>query len=283
MEPGAGFLIDKIYASIAPAPDPNTADTRRDYAVGLESIRDRLQQVKTVDEALGVLDEICDEFDGTVLLSEETEQYELLGEQEIEKTTEIVRLSGQVREIGALARQAQIDLSAAKRVIQNRTQRGWEVNDDHHRAVADAQTKVDTLTAQFEALKQEMAPRVSALQKERDAIRVERRDIMREAKKRNAAENQATRSWRTFGDRFMKLLFYRYVGGSKPFNTYAHNAKLGRIADWSWSDKERSSTPRGTTSSEINFQLRVADQFERRGGTPVSVKEGTVGVAMRCS
>jgi len=55
MEPGAGFLIDKIYASIASAPDPNTADTRRDYAIGLESIRDRLQSVKTVDGVLGVL------------------------------------------------------------------------------------------------------------------------------------------------------------------------------------------------------------------------------------
>jgi len=271
MEPGAGFLIDKIYASIAPTPDPNTADTRRDYAIGLESIRDRLQSVKTVDDVLGVLDEIRDELDGTTLLSDETEQYELLGEQETEKTADILRLRGQVHEIDALVRQAKIDLSAVEHSIKQRAQRGEGLSDEYLRAHTDAQAKVDTLTAQFEAIKQEIAPRISALKKEREAIWDERLDIMREAKKRNAVENQATRSWRTFGDRFMKLLFYRYVGGSKPFNTYAHNAKLGRIADWSWSDKERSSTPRGTTSSEINFQLRVADQFERRGGTPVSV------------
>lgn len=94
MEPAAGFLIDKIYASIAPEPSQDNPSARRDYAIGLESIRDRLQGVKAVAEVLDVLSEIRDELDGTTLKPDEAEQYELLTEQARELSDQVRTLDG---------------------------------------------------------------------------------------------------------------------------------------------------------------------------------------------
>ncbi len=65
MEPGAGFLIDKVYRSIAKEAG-NSEQERKDYALGLQTIRDRMEQCKTPDDVMKTLSEISDEFYGKI-------------------------------------------------------------------------------------------------------------------------------------------------------------------------------------------------------------------------
>lgn len=271
MEPAAGFLIDKIYASIAPAPAGDSPGARQDYAIGLESIRDRLQSVKTVAEVLDVVGEIRDELNGTTLRPDEAEQYELLTEQMQDMSTQVRALDGSSNDIYQEAQEARGALYAAERVVEQRKRRGWAVSDDQQRAVDEAKAQADELWSQFGAIRADVNPKIEALRKQITDMGRQRDALMKAARARNLVENQATRSWLTFGERFVKLVHYQSFRGSDSFAGHVTNAKVGKIKDWSWADKERATAPREATKQEVNFQLRVADQFERRGGAPVAV------------
>lgn len=271
MEPAAGFLIDKIYASIAPEPSQDNPSARRDYAVGLESIRDRLQGVKAVSEVLDVLSEIRDELDGTTLKPDEAEQYELLTEQVRELSDQVRALDGSSNAIYKEAQDARSGLYAAERIVEQRKRRGWAISDDQQRAVNEARARSDALWAQFGAIRADVNPKIEAMRQQVSDLFKQRDAMMKAAKIRNLMENQATRSWLTFGERFLKLVHYRNFQGSDSFAGHVTNAKTGKIKDWSWADKERPTKPKDATQREVAFQLRVADQFERRGGASVPI------------
>lgn len=270
MEPGAGFLIEKIYASIAPEPAQDTPQARRDYAIGLEAIRDRLQDKKTVAEVLDVLSEIRDELNGVVLNSDEAEQYELL-------TDEMRVLGDKRRTLDESSKSAYDDaqetraaLYAIRRVVEQRKSRGWSVSAEQEREVAEAKARDDEAWARFGEMRAEINPQIDELRKQTQAMYSRRDDMMRSAKARNLFGNQTTRSWLTFGSRFFALLHYRTHSGSAAFAGHVTNAKVGKIKDWAWADKETSAQPKDATKQEVNFQLRVADKFERRGGKAVA-------------
>jgi len=48
------------------------------------------------------------------------------------------------------------------------------------------------------------------------------------------------------------------------------NAKSGKIPDWSWSEKDMVEVKRAT-KREIGFQMKVAENYERKGGNPINV------------
>ncbi|GLZ19464.1 LPD1 domain-containing protein [Burkholderia plantarii] len=271
MEPAAGFLIDKIYASIAPAPAEDSPGARRDYAIGLESIRDRLQSVKTVAQVLEVVAEIRDELNGTMLRPDEAEQYELLTEQMREMSTQVRALDGSSNAVHQEAQEARSALYTAERALEQRKRRGWSISDEQQRTVDEAKTLADGLWSQFGTIRADVNPKIEALREQITGMSREREALVKAARTRNLVENQTTRSWLTFGERFVKLVHYRSFRGSGSFAGHVTNAKVGKIPDWSWADKERPTAPRDATRQEVNFQLRVADQFERRGGAPVSV------------
>lgn len=271
MEPAAGFLIDKIYASIAPAPAQDTPSARRDYAIGLESIRDRLQSVTTVADVLGVLEEIRDELNGTSLRPDESEQYELLTEQMQEMAAQARALDNSSDDIYQEAQKARSAVYAVERVIAQRKRRGWDVGADRQRELDEAQAHSDALWSKFGEIRADVNPKIEALRKQITEMSRQRDALMKAARTRNLVESQTTRSWLSFGERFVKLVHYRSFRGSDSFAGHVTNAKVGKVKDWSWADKEKPSAPRGATKREVNFQLRVADQFERRGGATVSV------------
>jgi hypothetical protein len=135
--------------------------------------------------------------------------------------------------------------------------------------VDEAKAQADELWSQFGAIRADVNPKIEALRKQITDMGRQRDALMKAARARNPVENQTTRSWLTFGERFVKLVHYRSFRGSDSFAGHVTNAKVGKIKDWSWADKERLAAPREATRQEVNFQLRVADQFERRGGAPV--------------
>ncbi len=123
--------------------------------------------------------------------------------------------------------------------------------------------------AQWSSALDAKRPIVESLRNQAQALSRQLIDLEQAAKARNLTENPVTRAWLTFGDRFFKLLHYRSFKGSDAFAGHVTNAKAGRIADWAWSE-EKDRPLRTATKQEINFQLRVADTYTRRGGRAVS-------------
>ena len=73
MEPGAGFLVAKVYAAIPRAPE-DKPQARQDYAYALESLRKRMEgEAKTANDVTRILDEIREERDGVILNEEESQ------------------------------------------------------------------------------------------------------------------------------------------------------------------------------------------------------------------
>ncbi|APQ14650.1 hypothetical protein BJP27_24055 (plasmid) [Pseudomonas oryzihabitans] len=287
MEPGAGFLIDRIYAAIAPQPGADTPRARRDYATALQTIRQRLESCTTSIQVTDVLGEIRDELTGTQLNAEETAQYE--GVQ-----VDIDALSNQWRALDA-ERKVLSDAYTTQRsalwAVQSeqdkRLRRKWKPDDslqaeiDRLQPLTDAaQAEVvawdeahpeykDTFTTARDADGGISTVRTGGLRADISALRDKQRAIEQLARARNISESSLTRGWITFGDRFFQLLNYRGYRGSSTFQSHVTNAKNGKI-DWSWAEKERVIVKRAT-KKEIGFQLKVAERHQRVGGRQLSV------------
>lgn len=268
MDPAAGFLLDRIYAAIATEPSIDSPQARRDYVIGLQSLRDRMEGCKTVNELLEVLSEIREEKRGDFLSAEQTARYE-------ELATEFRGLVLKIREIedgrNSLYRKIQ-DANAqylqARAVVDSRTARGWTKDDDSLETMRLA--GLDKSAAEW-AWKQEMErtkPLLIAYQAEQQTIFTKQRAIVAEARALNQ-DNPLVRAWSLMGDRFDGVLRFRSHGGSKAFMSHVVNALNGKFPDWSWSEKEKLTVDRAT-KQEVAFHLIVADKHERRGGRPIT-------------
>lgn len=81
MTPQAAFLIDKVYRSIAQKPEPDTPEARKAYVMGLETLRDRLEKLKTPEEVSNLLfNELRIELTGIKFTAEEESEYKRLDE-----------------------------------------------------------------------------------------------------------------------------------------------------------------------------------------------------------
>lgn len=291
MEPGAGFLIDKIYASIGKEPaespvhkgmylkDANELMTalqdtplgRRDYAIGLETIRDRLEDKLTVLDVMAVIEEIRGELGGCQLDSSEAEAYELLKEQIVALHAEQEILNKSSDEVYAEAQKAKSEVYSIESDIRGRKKRGWAVAEQESDLAA-AEKHHEGLWARFSEIRGDVNPKLEVIREKISDLNKQLSAIKAAARRRNLMQNQATRSWLTFGERFFKLVNYRnYTKGSDSFAGHVTNAKVGKIKDWSWSDKERGHKPKDATREEINFQIKVTDTFERKGGKEIHV------------
>jgi hypothetical protein len=272
MPPEVGFLIDKVYASIGSCPSKDGALSRKDYAFGLETIRDRLEEQTTVVDVLAVLAEIKDELSGTQLNLEETEQIEIIRSEVDTLRSEVKELDDSSNELYRAAQQARADFYTIERGIDSRKRRNWTIDPKAERAMIDAKTTSDDLWARFATVREEVNPKLDVMRNRLGELSKQERLITMLATARNQLQSPVTRAWLTFGERFLKLLHYRsFRGGSDSFAGHVTNAKTGKILDWSWADKERPVRVKGATKQEINFQMKVADTYVRKGGRLVSV------------
>ncbi|AJG18831.1 Phage protein [Cupriavidus basilensis] len=269
MDPAAGFLIDRVYASIAPEPAEDKPQARMDYARGIETIRARIEDCLTVDAVMAVLQEIRDELRGTTLRPDEAEQYELWRAELIEVRIKLRDAENSTNSLYEAAQAAKSEQYRVEYTLEGRKKRGWKIQPEHEEALANAQALAEQLWAQWSSALDAKRPIVESLRNQAQALSRQLIDLEQAAKARNLTENPVTRAWLTFGDRFFKLLHYRSFKGSDAFAGHVTNAKAGRIADWAWSE-EKDRPLRTATKQEINFQLRVADTYTRRGGRAVS-------------
>jgi hypothetical protein len=287
MEPGAGFLIDRVYASIATSPSESSPQARKDYALALQTIRDRFEASKTVPEVMAVLEDIGDELSGSQFNADETERYAAENAALDVAVSAHEKLRTERKKLVDAAFAFQVQVSQLTSEQNKRTRRKWQPDPEiekklvplraqHDRALADL-TDWDGAHPEFkeEWISTKTADgwvsgrHSSVMLDEIREITMRMRAMKEAARMRNISESPVTRGWITFGERFFKVLNYRSYKGSDTFAGHVTNAKTGKIKDWGWAEKERA-TVKSATKQEIGFQLKVAENFERKGGRPVS-------------
>lgn len=293
MEPGTAFLIDRVYASIGPQPAKDGPMGRRDYAMALENIRARLEKAITPQDVTDILDEIAAELTGSQLNAEESDRYTELKTKAGELRQQYLDLRKPLEELTGKRMAIMREKNEAEWERDRRAKRGWKPDPALDAKLAELTEQYEMASADEDAYKianplalddyeyvQEgggiggvSIRRVekNPLLQEMYALRKQADAVVEYAKYRNITESPITRGWLTFGERFFAAINYRRHNGSDAFASHVTNAKAGRIKDWDWAEKERAQVKQAT-KREQRFQMRVAENFTRRGGRPVSVK-----------
>ena len=290
MDPAAGFLIDRLYASIAKEPEGEESQRYRQlYMKGLESIRARLESCRTVDQVLSVLQEIRDELEGTNLNAEQSEAYQQLNEKHTALIDQFRALNAEYvkreRETDKIRRAFNIVSSD----VEKRRRKGWKDDPAQIASYETAKTQRDQAVAEFEKWKAEnplsFNDRKAITTKDESGISTQfvdtnplfiemrgyekqMRSIVDEAKRQNVGSD-TNMGWLTLGDGFIKNIYWRRNGNA--FAGHVTNARNKKINSWDWAEKE-STTVKRATKKQVTFQLRVASNFTRKGGKPVTAK-----------
>lgn len=268
MEPDTGFIIDRIYASIGTEPSEDSAQARKDYTTGLQTIRDRLEACKTPDDVDNVLADMRAEYDGTMMNAEESAQYKDLRQEDHALAGEERDLRGGADGLYADMNRAQSAKYGVEHEIRKRKDRGWKT-EEHEAKLKVAQAEHEKAADAWKARLDEHRPRQDEIRSRREAIHKQMRVIQLAAIARNELENPMHRAWKTMGDRFVGVIKYRGHKGSDAFANHMASVKSGKVKDWSWAEKEVTKGPRVTKEGE-RFQLQVADTYERKGGRDVT-------------
>ncbi len=286
MTPAAGFLIDRVYASIAKEPEDNP-QFRRDYALGIESIRERMEKCKTPEEVTAVLVEIKDEWQGVMMNATQSQEYQ----DAVSIARELMEKSKAAKEANDEVYQkwnrAQNQLNSAKYEQRKRSDRKWKPDPELDAKVAEL-SKIEAAANKEYIAYRDAHPELQSkkrilgngyeaydddLQYEYRLASNKASEIKARVQAKNLLENESTRAWITFGEKFHAVLNYRGYKGSDAFSRHVATAKQGNITDWSWAEKDpRTVTVKGATKEQTKFQLKVADNIERVGGKPVSAE-----------
>jgi len=273
MEPGAAFIVDRIYAAMGQEPSEDNPKARHDYAIGLQALRDQLEAKKTAAQVAEVIELLRQEYEGVKFDAQEKAEYDTLTEQSTALQRELRAHRDVVDKAYKAMQDAQCDVSVARREIESRQRRKWAVKPEHEQALAEATAVLDARSTEWSDAVCGPGKDGRELEKAWSDLHQKKDVIVLRAKARNRAENPLHRAWNLMGERFMKVLFYRYNRGSDAFGKHMTAAKNGKIRDWEWLDKEVMRAPRVTTES-VRFQIKVADEYERVGGRQV-VPEST--------
>ena len=269
MTPEAGFLIDRVYASIGKGPVNDTPQGRKDYALGLESLRDRLEKAKTTDEVVAVVDGIREEMRGKMLTDADSKAIAAAVERRRDAANKIAPLRAEMDAAYKAMSRAEGDVSRFKYEASKRERRGWKADPEITASLQTAQQSADKLRADYTAIRDRVNPTIKALEDEyRSAsqaiMAVEALAVAR------SADHPTKRAWNELGPRFAAVASFRSQKGSTAFRDHVTSAKVGRIKDWSWAEQETMTATKERKES-VRFQLQVADTHERIGGRAVDV------------
>lgn len=289
MEPGAGFLVDRVYAAIGPSPATDGPMGRKDYAVALETIRMRLEKCIKPKDVTDVLEEINDELSGMQLNSDEAELYAKIKEQAAEIAAVYAKLNSEKDALYKAWDATQRGVSSLQYEQQKRTNRGWKPDPEIEAKITALTAIMDTQQAARMAwveahpeMKSKSVPtkhsdergvyttfkEVGGLRQEINELYEELDEIKKKAHARNIMESQLTRGWLSFGEKFFAIVNWRR---NKTFVGHVTNARTGEIPDWSWAEKERAVVKKAT-KKDVTFHMKVTDKFERTGGKAVQVQ-----------
>ncbi|VVE18117.1 LPD1 domain-containing protein [Pandoraea cepalis] len=270
LEPGAGYLIDRVYAAIGNEPDQDAPQARKDYTFGLQMLRDRLEVCKKVDDVLAALAEFREEFDGIKLVQQEADEIRILmarREELGEQRAELQRVSDEAYKA---YQEASANYLVVDREVERRNRRGWKVAPELDARWKSAKAVEKARQDEWVSLCQEGKDgRRRGIDEQLTAIRRQAEAVYARAKARNLIESRFHRALNLMGGRLVKVLWYRSaVKGSEAFAKHVAAARTGLVADWSWAETSVSRAPRVTKES-VRFQFKVADRYARVGGRNV--------------
>lgn len=289
MEPGAGFLLDRVYASIAKEPDEDLPEARKLFAIGLQSVRDRLERCKTPTEITAAINEMREELEGTMLTAEQAAELQPLSDARDAAYQTARDAEKAIRDKWDFAYAIEGRLNAKKYEQQKRAQRKWKPDPDLDREIRELtaekesayQAWKDYSNAHPEAVTVYRTEDLgggrtahysgSPLEEKARELAAEIDRLKRQYRTKNTLENPLFRAWTTLGSRFVGVLRYRSFKGSDAFGEHVARAKAGKITDWSWADKEGKTAAPKVTKGEVTFTLKVAEKYERKGGRKIAI------------
>lgn len=289
MDPGAGFLLDRVYASIGKEPSEDRPQARQDYALGLQTVRDRLERCKTPDEVTQVLSDMREELEGTMLTADQTAQLQPLIEQRQAAFKTARAAEQEIKQRWNNFYKLGIDLNSKRYEQEKRQRRRWKPDPDLEQQIADLESAKHAAEQEWENYRNAHPEAVEVTHRRdlgngrteysqssplMDIYRglYEREQQLRtQWKAQNTLANPLFRAWLTLGERFVNVLRYRSYRGSDAFGEHVARVKAGKITDWSWAEKDGPLTAPAVTKNEVNFTLKVAENYQRHGGRPVTI------------
>lgn len=288
MTPGAGFLIDRVYAAVGKEPCEDTPTARRDYALGLETLRDRLEACKTPDDVTAALDALRELSEGFSLNKAEQSSYQAAeaqhdlwwGKQAAYREVER-KLEGPFHKVDAEISQMEWDQKKRERrrwsrdpELDARIETLKPLREEHLAALNDWKAQHPGAQERCETIQTEGGSRTtfgSAYSRQSRTFSREMDQIKKTAALRNMVESPLCRAWARMGDRFINVLYYRSYKGSDAFQGHVATAKAGKISTWEWAEKQVTRVATSTKES-LRFQLKVADKYDREGGRTLPVE-----------
>lgn len=289
MDPGAGFLLDRVYASIGKEPSEDRPQARQDYALGLQTVRDRLERCKTPDEVTQVLSAMREELEGTMLTAEQTAQLQPLIEQRQAAFKTARAAEQEVKQRWDNFYRLGITLNGKRYEQAKRQRRRWKPDPELEQQIADLEIAKSAAEQEWENYRNAHPEAVEVTHK-RDlgngrteysqssplmdtyhGLREREQQVRAQWKAQNTLANPLFRAWLTLGERFVNVLRYRSYRGSDAFGEHVARVKAGKITDWSWAEKDGPLTAPTITKNEVNFTLKVAENYQRHGGRAVAI------------
>jgi hypothetical protein len=270
IEPGAGFLLYKLYAAVAPKPD-DSPEARKDFVFGINALQDRFEGCKTPEEVVNKIKEISEEMTGFTLNPEQQKEWEHLNAVKVDITNIYRKLKKEKEDLQETRSGPGARLSNLKWDQEKRTRRGWKPDAELQQQIDNLQKEVDTAQSNIDNW---IAANDEKLRAADNAWRIAYHHVENFKKgviEKNIIEHPLTRGWNSFGKKFYNAINYRSYKGSDTFGSHVATAKSGKITDWSWLDKDYK--PRTASKQSVQFQLKVAEQVERIGGSPLPKRD----------
>jgi hypothetical protein len=295
MTGGAGFLVDRVYASVGAEPAEDSASARHNYAIAIDGLRHRLEKCKTVPEITGVIKEIRDEMKGDFVAAREAPEVK-------EASQKLSDLYGKRRELeeqeraifkqgSELDRKAQefFESEAEKAKAKDRRKKHIsiydlpeEVRQKYNDMASEAAKENVRIRDEFrekngyledEELNGENGARGfrsrGYLYDEIKSLEAQRKELYDKKAFEIIVSNPLHLAWTQLGDKFDGVVNYGGYNGSNTFYNHVSEARRGKYDNWEWAQKDKIEVEKRGQKRRIDFELQVASKIDRKGGRSI--------------
>ena len=310
MTGGAAFLIDRIYSQIGKEPTKDTPEARKNYVIAVNGLRDRLETAKTVQDVENILNEIKDEMNGRFFSVRNTPEYQRRLTEITEIRRKIREIKAKDKELlDAYYKQSQredVEINELQRqwlkehkvikwnqkyfygVVNNMPLELKSKYDNYCEKInVENRKESKQLDTELEKFREENLSVRNANNKYTFAdgcytyidyeIERELYDKEQELKAYEGKEgakvllqNPLYKAWIELGDKFDVIV--RNDWKSKTFYNHKADARRGIYDDWEWANKEKIEVTRKGIERKVQFEFKVASNYERKGGRDISVE-----------
>jgi len=296
MNGGAGFLIDRVYASVGAEPKEDNADARHDYSIAIDGLRDRLEKCKTIEEVTTAIREIRAEMNGDYVSARNAPEVLRLGEQItvlVEKREEMKKKVNVIWNTNTeLDKKAEEFRNAEEQKVRQKDKRKkrvllydlpQEAVKEYERLQEASRDEKYERFVQFykdngffkneeeykdEELRKKVMWKREWYEDEITALTNQRKELYLRKAAEIIMSNPLHAAWTQLGDKFQGVMNYGHYKGSDTFHSHVSDARRGKYDNWEWATKDLKGSTKGQ-KRKAEFELKVASRLERKGGRNV--------------